>query len=83
MWVLIVGFALSAIVQAVVGQGLGRHVLDDAHGVDRFPVNSGDGCTGGRTPALRFGDPRVMALTGALCHTLLAGPASPTRTFVS
>lgn len=27
---------------------------------------------GGRTPALRFGDPRVMALTGALCHTLLA-----------
>ncbi|GAA0467079.1 hypothetical protein Aca07nite_71550 [Actinoplanes capillaceus] len=28
--------------------------------------------TGGRTPALRFGDPRVMALTGALCHTLLA-----------
>jgi hypothetical protein len=27
---------------------------------------------GGRTPALRFGDPRVMALTGALCHTLLS-----------
>jgi hypothetical protein len=27
---------------------------------------------GGRTPALRFGDPRVTALTGALCHTLLA-----------
>jgi hypothetical protein len=27
---------------------------------------------GCRTPALRFGDPRVMALTGALCHTLLA-----------
>jgi hypothetical protein len=27
---------------------------------------------GGRTPALRFGDPRVMALTGALCHTLFA-----------
>ncbi|MCE7010476.1 hypothetical protein LWC34_47895 [Kibdelosporangium philippinense] len=27
---------------------------------------------GRRTPALRFGDPRVMALTGALCHTLLA-----------
>src|SRR5437764_7151946 len=27
---------------------------------------------GGRTPALRFGDPRIMALTGALCHTLLA-----------
>jgi hypothetical protein len=26
----------------------------------------------GRTPALRFGDPRVMALTGALCQTLLA-----------
>jgi hypothetical protein len=24
------------------------------------------------TPALRFGDPRVMALTGALCQTLLA-----------
>src|SRR5207248_6597686 len=27
---------------------------------------------GGRTPALRFGDPRVMALVGALCSTLLA-----------
>jgi hypothetical protein len=27
---------------------------------------------GRRAPALRFGDPRVMALTGALCHTLLA-----------
>jgi hypothetical protein len=31
-------------------------------------------CTadGRRTPALRFGDPRVMALAGALCTTLLA-----------
>jgi hypothetical protein len=28
---------------------------------------------GRRTPALRFGDPGVIALTGALCHTLLAG----------
>jgi cell division septation protein DedD len=27
---------------------------------------------GRRTPALGFGDPRVMALTGALCQTLLA-----------
>jgi len=27
---------------------------------------------GQRTPALRFGDPRVMALAGALCQTLLA-----------
>jgi hypothetical protein len=27
---------------------------------------------GRRSPALRFGDPRVMALTGALCQTLLA-----------
>ena len=27
---------------------------------------------GRRTPALRFGDPRVMALVGALCTTLLA-----------
>jgi hypothetical protein len=27
---------------------------------------------GRRTPALRFGDPRVMALAGALCNTLLA-----------
>jgi hypothetical protein len=27
---------------------------------------------GRRMPALRFGDPRVMALTGALCQTLLA-----------
>jgi hypothetical protein len=25
-----------------------------------------------RAPALRFGDPRVQALAGALCHTLLA-----------
>jgi hypothetical protein len=27
---------------------------------------------GRRTPALRFGDPRVMALAGTLCQTLLA-----------
>ena len=27
---------------------------------------------GRRTPALRFGDPRVMAPAGALCQTLLA-----------
>jgi hypothetical protein len=27
---------------------------------------------GRRTPALRLGDPRVMALVGALCTTLLA-----------
>jgi hypothetical protein len=27
---------------------------------------------GRRTPALRFGDPRVMALAGALCNTLLS-----------
>src|SRR5215472_10653842 len=27
---------------------------------------------GRRTPALRFGDPRVMALAGALCQTMLA-----------
>ncbi len=33
------------------------------------PTVDAAGC---RTPALRFGDPRVMALTGALCHTLLA-----------
>jgi len=30
---------------------------------------------GRRTPALRFGDPRVMALAGALCNTLLAASA--------
>src|SRR5208282_6520231 len=30
------------------------------------------GADGRRTPALRFGDPRVMALAGALCSTLLA-----------
>ena len=29
-----------------------------------------------RTPALRFGDPGVMALTGALCQTCSPGPAS-------
>jgi hypothetical protein len=33
------------------------------------PSVTGDGR---RTPALRFGDPRVMALAGALCNTLLA-----------
>jgi len=33
------------------------------------PSRSADGR---RTPALRFGDPRVMALAGALCATLLA-----------
>jgi hypothetical protein len=33
------------------------------------PSVTGDGR---RTPALRFGDPRVMALAGALCTTLLA-----------
>ena len=33
------------------------------------PTVDAAGC---RTPALRFGDPRVMALTGALCQTLLA-----------
>src|SRR2546430_1047835 len=33
------------------------------------PTVNTAGC---RTPALRFGDPRVMALTGALCPTLLA-----------
>ena len=33
------------------------------------PSRSADGR---RTPALRFGDPRVMALAGALCQTLLA-----------
>ncbi|MFD1535366.1 hypothetical protein, partial [Pseudonocardia aurantiaca] len=27
---------------------------------------------GRRAPALRFGDPRVQALAGAICHTLLA-----------
>jgi hypothetical protein len=34
---------------------------------------------GRRAPALRFGDPRVQALAGALCVTLLAVTASPTR----
>ena len=33
------------------------------------PSVTADGRT---TPALRFGDPRVMALAGALCNTLLA-----------
>src|SRR5215472_4220716 len=31
---------------------------------------------GGRTPALRFGDPRVLALAGAPCQTLLAATGS-------
>src|SRR5262245_27785343 len=30
---------------------------------------------GGRTPALRFGDPRVMALTGATTHPNVTTPA--------
>ena len=34
---------------------------------------------GRRTPALRFGDPRVMALAGALCPPCSPRPASPTR----
>jgi hypothetical protein len=34
---------------------------------------------GRRIPALRFGDPRVMALADALCATLLAATGSPTR----
>ena len=34
---------------------------------------------GRRAPALRFGDPRVQALAGALCTTMLAVAASPTR----
>ena len=38
--------------------------------------------TGGRTPALRFGDPRVMALVGALCPPCSPPPASPTRACV-
>jgi hypothetical protein len=33
------------------------------------PTADAAGC---RTPALRFGDPRVMAQTGALCQTLPA-----------
>jgi hypothetical protein len=37
---------------------------------------------GSRAPALRFGDPRVMALTGALCLAPFAIPGSPTRAFV-
>ena len=36
------------------------------------PTVDAAGC---RTPALRFGDPRVMALTGALYQTLLAATA--------
>jgi hypothetical protein len=32
-----------------------------------------------RAPALRFGDPRVMALTGALCSTLLAATGITNR----
>ena len=34
---------------------------------------------GRRAPALRFGDPRVQALAGALCTTCSPSPASPTR----
>jgi hypothetical protein len=46
-------------------------------GVLADPMNilDGDGirwCWERRTPALQFGDPRVMVLTGALCQTLLA-----------
>ena len=36
---------------------------------------------GQRTGALRFGDPRAMALTGALCCSSTPSPASPTRAF--
>jgi hypothetical protein len=36
------------------------------------------GAAGRRATAMRFGDPRVQALAGALCVTLCASPASPT-----
>jgi len=35
---------------------------------------------GRRTPALRFGDPRVQALAGALCQTLLAATGITSKT---
>ena len=38
---------------------------------------------GRRTPALRFGDPRVMALAGALCATLPAATNSAIAPTVS
>jgi hypothetical protein len=38
--------------------------------------------TGRRTPVLRFGDPRVMALTGALCQTLLAATGFTNKNLV-
>jgi hypothetical protein len=50
-----------------VGQGC----ILAAPAFERTAHPTGD-AAGGRSPALRGGDPRVMALTGALCHTLLA-----------
>ncbi|HUA28978.1 MAG TPA: hypothetical protein VMC03_08825, partial [Streptosporangiaceae bacterium] len=41
------------------------------------PSRSADGR---RTPALRFGDPRVQALAGALCQTLLAATGITSKT---
>jgi hypothetical protein len=34
---------------------------------------------GRRAPALRFGDPWVQAVVGAMCTSVLASPASPKR----
>ena len=43
-----------------------------SHGIFERVAHPTADAEGRRTPALRFGDPRVMALAGALCQTLLA-----------
>jgi hypothetical protein len=49
----------------------GQGTVPASPAVERIAHPSVD-ADGRRTPALRFGDPRVQALAGALCNTLLA-----------
>jgi hypothetical protein len=49
----------------------GQGTVPASPAVERIAHPSVD-ADGRRTPALRFGDPRVQALAGALCTTLLA-----------
>jgi hypothetical protein len=61
--------------------GQGRVLASPALERIAHPSVDDHGC---RTPALRLGDPRVMAPTGALCvRHCSPRPASPTTTFVS
>ena len=49
--------------------GQGTRPCESSLRADRAPAVTADGR---RAPALRFGDPRVQALAGALCQPLFA-----------